>query len=360
MFPDVFNDDAFSLVALTTFINDVDHVPGRAGELAFAGVGSGVPTITVAMEQMASQLSLIQTTPRGAPAPQEIQDKRVMRSLDIPQVKLEDTIGVYQLFGVRAANTAAQLRTAQQVVQQQLTKMNLRHDLTLENLRLGALRGRVLDADGSELINLYQFFGVPTPPPFDFSDVITGPATTDSIQTIRTRCHQVTRFMKRNLKAPMPSSAHIHAFCGDNFFDALVEGTREVYDGYAAAERRLADNYAFGMYEFGGIIWENYQGTDDNSTVAVSANTARFFPVGVPGLYEEYYAPADFFEEVGQGNIGVPRYAKVEMVPGTYNRLLGIHTQQNAIPICTRPRVLVEGTFQSGPAPTDPETETAT
>src|SRR5690606_3714452 len=126
MFPDIFNDDAFSLVALTNFINEQEYVPGRAGELAFNGVGQGVPTISIAMEQIGGQLSLIQTTPRGAPAPQEVQDKGVMRSLSIPQIKLEDTISVYQMFGVRALGTAAQLRGARRVIDQQIVKMNSR------------------------------------------------------------------------------------------------------------------------------------------------------------------------------------------------------------------------------------------
>lgn len=359
MFPDIWNDDAFGLVALTTLINEVDHVPGRAGALAFAGVGEGITTDNIGIEMVPETLSLIPTTPRSAPSPQEVQNKGNIRKLGIPQIKLEDRIGADQLFGVRRYGTTDQLQTAQFVLGRQLDKMAKRHDLTLENLRLGAIRGRVLDADGSELVNLYQFFGVPVPPAFDFSDVITGPATTDAINTIRTRCHAVVRYMKRNLKAPWPTSAYVHAFCGDNFFDAIVEGTREVYDGYAAAERRLGDNYAFGMYEFGGIIWENYQGTDDNSTVAVASNTARFFPVGVPGLFEEYYAPGDFLDEVGVGAVGLPRYARIAPDP-MFNRYVMIHTQQNPLPICTRPRVLVEGTFQAPVPPTEAETETAT
>jgi hypothetical protein len=344
MYPDIFNDEAFSLVALTNFINNQDYIPGRAGEAAFVGTAQGVPTDKVALEWIAQSIGLIPTTARNAPAPQEVQDKAKGNAFTIPQIKLEDTINVSQFLSARQAGTTASLKTVQSVVQGQIKKMNSRFDLTLEHLRLTALDGVIRDSDGSVLLDLYAFFNVSKAPAFDFSDVITGPATDDQIATIRTKCHEVARYMKRNLKAPWNAGAHIHAFAGDNIFDAIVEGTREVYDGYEAAERRLGSNYAFGQYEFGGIIWENYQGTDDNSTVAVSSNTAKLFPVGIAGLYEEYYAPADFMETVG--DVGQPRYAKIAP-DNKFNRQLFLHVQSNPIPIVTRPLVLVDATFQA-------------
>ena len=90
---DIFNDDAFSLVNMVAAINNVDHVPGRAGELAFAGVGEGVTTRTVTIESVGESLTLIQTSAPGAPAPKNTQDKANLRAVSIPQIKLEETIG---------------------------------------------------------------------------------------------------------------------------------------------------------------------------------------------------------------------------------------------------------------------------
>jgi hypothetical protein len=100
----------------------------------------------------------------------------------------------------------------------------------------------------------------------------------------------------------------------------------------------LGKNYEFGTFEFGGIVWENYQGTDDNSTVAIAADEARVFVSGVPGLYAEYFAPADFMETVN--TIGLPRYAKVA-VDQRFNQFVEIHAQQNPLPLCLRPQTLV-------------------
>lgn len=344
MFPDIFNDDAFSLVSLTAEINKVDHIPGRAGELAFVGVGEGVSTTSVSFEQIGGAISLIQTTRRGAPAPQEQQDKRTLRAVEIPQIKLEDTIGVHQIQNVRQFGSTNTLRGARSVIDTQITKMGLRHDLTLENLRLGALRGEVLDKDGSVILDLYDFFDVTPVDVWDFSEVLAGTGTEDSFPTVRSFAQRITRSMKRNLKAPWTSGAQIHAFAGDNFFDRLVDATsvKGVWDGWAAAERRLGANYAHGIYEFAGILWENYQGTDDNTTVAIAEDSASFFVTGIPGLYAEYYAPADFMETVN--TVGLPRYAKIAP-DNKFNQSVFLHTQQNPLPICTRPLTLQSGTI---------------
>lgn len=345
MWPDIFTDDAFSLVTLTAVINNQDFVPGRAGELAFAGTAEGVNTTTVAIESIGGSLSLVQTSPRGGPAPQEQQDKGTLRSLSIPQVKLEDTITAAQLQNTRQLGSNNTLRGARTVIDGQIRKMNQRFDLTLEHHRLGALKGIILDADGSTLMNLFTEFGVSAPADVDFSDAFDSTSEGD-LETLRGVAQRVTRTVKRNIKATWPGSARLHAFCGDNFFDGLIESTKGIYDGWSAAERRLGANYAHGVFEFAGILWENYQGTDDNTTVAINSNEAQFFVQGVPGLYAEYYAPGDFFESVN--TIGLPRYAKIAQ-KDNFNRALGLHVQMNPLPLCLRPQTLVKGTWDAVP-----------
>lgn len=340
---DIFNDDAFSLQSMTATINNIDHVPGRVGELCFAGVGEGVANLSVTIERKGEALSLIQTSVRGGPAPKEKADKRSLISLLIPQIKLEDTIGAHQIQGVRQLGSTDVLQGAVSVVNQQMQKMTRRHDLTLEHHRMGAIKGLILDADGTTLLNLYTAFGLTQPEidalAIDFSIL---EDTTADAEAVRIKCHEVSRKMKRTLKLAMPSGARIHALCGDNFFDKLIEhpSVKGVYDGWAAAERRLGANYVHGTFEFGGIFWENYQGTDDNETVAVGVESCRFFLTGVPGLYAEYFAPADFMDTVN--TIGLPRYARVAP-DNRFNQSVELHTQQNPLPLCLRPQTLLHG-----------------
>lgn len=335
-FMDIFNDDAFSLTSLTAMINNIDYVPGRVGELCFAGTGEGVSTLSAAIESFGTSLSLVKSTPRGSPAPKEKQDKGTLRNVTIPQIKLEETIGAHSIIGVRQLGSTDVLRGVQSVVQRQMSKMTNRFDLTLEHLRLGALKGIVIDGDGSTvLVNLFTLFGISAPADVHFA------LTTDTTD-VRKICSDIIREVKRGIKLAWPTGARVNALCGDNFFDALVNHAtiKDAYKNYVGAAVALGSTSAYAKFSWGGIDFENYQGTDDNSTVAVSTDECRIFVTGVPGLYAEYYAPADFMEAVG--TVGLPRYAKMA-ADERFNQFVELHVQTNPLPLCLRPQTLIKG-----------------
>jgi hypothetical protein len=342
---DVFNDDSFSMESLTAAINGFDHIPGRAGELAFVGTSEGIATTDVAIESIGEALTLIPTSLRGAPAPKETSDRRSMLALSVPQIKLEDTVVADSIQNVRAFGSN-ELVGAEEVINRQMQKMVRRHDLTAEHHRLGALKGIITDADGAVLTDLYSEFQIMNSQGHADAETFEFPLddylTAGIENSIRVRCQAVQRFMRRRAKMIVPSTAKVWAFCGDNFFDKLIEhpSVKAVYDGWAAAKAALGDSYAFGIFEFGGIFFENYQGTDDNETVAIAPDECRFFLTGVPGLYAEYFAPADFMETVN--TIGLPRYAKLAP-DARFNQYVELHTQQNPLPLCLRPQTLCRG-----------------
>jgi hypothetical protein len=345
MWPDIFNDDAFSLISLSAVINNLDYVPGRVGELVFNGTADPQATDVVTLESIAGAISLVPTSARGGPAPLETQDKGGLRAVSIPHIKLEDNINAASVRNVRELGSTDTLRSVRSVVDKQIAKMNTRFDMTLEHHRLGAIKGIILDSDSSVLLNLFTLFGISAPADVNFNDVFVATPDADQLATVRTKVQRITRQIKRTIKTQWPSSAKIWALCGDNFFDALIESSsvKGVYEGYAAAERRLGANYSHGIYEFAGVFWENYQGSDDNSTVAIATDECQFFVTGVPGLYAEYYAPADFMETVN--TVALPRYAKVAP-DGQFNRSIALHVQTNPLPLCLRPQTLIKGVFE--------------
>jgi Phage major capsid protein E/Phage terminase large subunit (GpA) len=96
---------------------------------------------------------------------------------------------------------------------------------------------------------------------------------------------------------------------------------------------------ARGSFEYAGLLFEEYRGKI-GSVDFTDASKAYFFPVGVPGLFRQYNAPADFVETAN--TIGLPRYAK-QAVDQQFARWVMLHVQSNPLPICTRPRVLIKG-----------------
>ena len=67
------------------------------------------------------------------------------------------------------------------------------------------------------------------------------------------------------------------------------------------------------------------------------ADKAYFYPEGVEGLFEIYYAPADTFETVN--TLGLPLYARA--IPDRErDEWVRLEIESNPLPICTRPQVL--------------------
>jgi hypothetical protein len=148
--------------------------------------------------------------------------------------------------------------------------------------------------------------------------------------------------MYRAAKMTLPKEALVWSFAGDNFFDALIShrSVKRAVAGVPPAAKKLAGNYAFSAFEFGGIVFENYRGSDDESTINIDPDEAIFFFANVPQLYAEYYAPATFLDTVNAP--GLPRYARVAF-DKRFNESAELHTQQNPLPLCLRPQTLGRG-----------------
>jgi Phage major capsid protein E len=114
-------------------------------------------------------LNLVETTARGAPAIQNTTNKGKARSLVVPHIALEDTILADEVQNVRAFGSESMLEGVQAVVNQRMSEMATKMDATLEHLRIGAIKGQILDADGSAVIyDLFTQFGVTAHSEIDF------------------------------------------------------------------------------------------------------------------------------------------------------------------------------------------------
>jgi hypothetical protein len=331
---DIFLGSAFSMVALTDAINKMPFVPGRIGQLGLFRE-QGVSTTAVMIEEREGALTLVETTSRGAPAVQHVPNKRKARSLTVPHVALEDTILADEVQNVRAFGSENQLEGVQAVVNQRLSEMASKMDATLEHLRVGAIKGQILDADGSAVIyDLFSEFGVSQHSEIDFDLDNATPAP----GAVKKKCHDIRRKIEDELGV-VPYD-HIHAMCGPDFFDDLITHpeVEKAYERWLDGAF-LRQGQARGSFEYAGILFEEYRGRV-GSVDFTDASKAYFFPVGVPGLFRQYNAPADFVETAN--TIGLPRYAK-QAVDQQFARWVMLHVQSNPLPICTRPRVLIRG-----------------
>src|SRR5690606_35599296 len=128
-------------------------VPGRAGQI-IPWNERGVRTLSIMIEEKDGVLSLVNPTPRGGPGETFAKEKRTARSLTIPHYQVDDAIWADEVQGIRAFGSETELQTVQGLVNERAAgHVQQRLDPTLEFQRIGAVKGVILNADGSTLYN---------------------------------------------------------------------------------------------------------------------------------------------------------------------------------------------------------------
>lgn len=332
---DIFKNDAFSVTSLTDFVRDLKYRPGRIGELGLFETTS-ISTTVLAIEKVGDVLQLVKPSPRGGPGDTRDMPKRSVRNFTVPHFQRDWSVVADEVQNVRAKGSETMVETVQSLVAEKINAIRADFDVTEEAARLGAVTGTVTYADSTTL-NLFTEFGVTEETEVDFD--LDAATPVDGI--LRKRCTDVIRKMRKRLGA-VPF-ASIHAFCGDTFFDMLLQHkeVRDTYKGWSEATI-LRDSYvgpnraANPMFQFGNIVFENY-GEIDGEGVGIAAGKCRFFPLGVSGLFRSYYAPADYVETVN--TLGDRLYAKQWDMPN--GKGVNGELQMNALQLCTRPGALM-------------------
>ncbi len=336
---DVFNQDAFSVTRLNQAMREVAYVPSRIGAMGLF-TPSNIDVTSVAIEKADKNgLIVVPASARGSQGATRDMAKRSLRQLTVPHFQTDDAIYADEVQGVRAFGQEVAMETLVSKIAQKAAVHSQDFALTEEYHRLNLIKtGNLLDADGSVLFNYATEFSEALPAEIDFDLDNATPAE----GALRKLCATITRSMGATLDG-LPFRG-IHAFCGDAFFDDLIAHAevRETYKGHEAATT-LRNAYvndggggSWGSFEFGGITFENYRG---GGTISVDTNKCHLFPVGVPGLFQTVYAPADYIETVNRR--GQRLYAKQWRMPN--DKGVNLEFQMNALHYCTRPRVLMRG-----------------
>lgn len=328
---DVFSGNAFSMQELTASLLERPHVPMRLEQLGIFDA-RGVRTKKVSVEKKGSALSLVQTTPRGGPA---VQGSKVLgQIIDLPTHRLavDDPIFADEVQDVRSFGSESNLKSLQEEVLERAEQTSNSFVATEEFHRIGAVKGLILDADGSTLINLFTEFGVTAQ-----SEV--------GLNISAVAAGGLRKAIAQNIIRPIEtelgglSFTGIHVMASSQFMDDLYAhvDVRDHLKGFPEGARRLESNTVRQILDFGGVVFEEYRG-QVGATKYVADDKAHAFPLGVPGNFLTRYAPPEWFPTVN--TVGLPRY--VRMMDGDdpeTSRIL--RTQAHVLHICTRPRTLI-------------------
>lgn len=323
---EIFEDNAFTVPALTAAINEQPFVPGRLAELGLFEE-EGVTTVTVQIEKDGETLALVAAGERGTSGQVVNGSKRILLPFNTVHLPERFAIKADEIQGIRAFGEQTELQAVQDVVTKRLAKARRQLDATHEFHRMGALNGYVLDADGSTvLINIYERFGLT---PVVVQMELAKPET-----NVRVKCVDALDAQEEALGATASTGAR--AFCGKNFWRKLIahRSVVETYEGSQYASALRADGRE--AFEFGGIMWERYRGKVGGISF-VPDDDARLVPEGVPGLCITRFAPADYMDTVNTE--GLPYYSQLEMMP--FKKGVAGEAQSNPLHLVTRPRAIV-------------------
>ena len=324
---DIFSGDAFNLQSLTAAINAPTLLPGQIGRISSLGLFAeqGITTTVVSIERDGRTLTIVPATQRGAPGTPISGNKRSLipfHTLHLPQTA---TILADEVQNVRAFGTDGDEETVLTLVNQRLATMRRNLDLTNEWHRAGALKGQILDANGSTvLLDLFTSFGV--------SQIVHFMALEVGGTDVQTKCKDIRRKVEDELDG-LPYTS-IRVLASRTFMDAL-SSYADVKDAwnFAQAQNRISGAKDF---TYGDVVFEEYHGKIGSLTF-IPEGEAIAIPEGVPDLFITRYAPGDYMETVN--TIGLPYYARQE--PMDMNKGVEIEAQSNPLHLCTRPRTIL-------------------
>lgn len=335
---DIFNNDAFRAMDLSEAIEVIPNQWGLIGEL---GLFTPTPVrgVDFSLEQRNGVLQIVGSSTRGTSLPGAKRAKRNLKKFETARFGLKSKITAGDIDQIRAFGSTTELMQVIDEVSQRQVDLRENLDITREYLRSGALQGKVLDADGSELLDLFDVFGV-TRKEADFK---LGTETTD----LMAKCREVTRHIKTNLKGDVSNG--VMALMHPDFTDKLM-GHADFKERYKFYQNQnggdpLRDDESDGFL-FGGIWWKEYMGEgdvpqEDGTSITrnfVPAGEAMAFPRGTRKTFRQFNGSADYMDMTNMP--GIPFYSAV--FPDVQEkRFVDVEAMMQTMPVCMRPATLV-------------------
>jgi Phage major capsid protein E len=326
---DIFNNDAFSLRENIKAINDSPQIPDMTGNMFFDE--SGITTQTAQLERKGSSIALVPTALRGEKG-MPIRDSKA-KMIPVNTVHLPQRFSVMadEVAGVREFGTTDQLKTVQSVVAKKamLARRNL--DITLAWQKLSAIKGKVVDADGTTvLMDMFTTFG------FAANTVTINMGNTEPLYN---QFNDILRLQEDTLGG-IPVSEMPIALCSKESFDKL-----RIHSAFKEPFKYYANNVnASGLRQegiiFNDIVWKEFRG-QVNGQRFIGANKVYLVPRGIPGMFNCLFGPANYMETVN--TVGLPYYMKMERLE--YDKGVEFEVQSNPLIYNAYPSAVIELTI---------------
>lgn len=326
---DIFQDDAFSVTSLSSTITDIPDVPTKLGDKGLFQE-EGISTTSFMIERQGSSIKLLPTAPRGGVREPVALGPRKLIPLHALHIPASWSVLADEVQGIRAYGSETEVEQASTLVLRKLTNVRASMDLTHENMRVGALKGLVTDADGSTLLDVYDAFGMVQQTQFWNMVAATDGDPKASVIALKSMIRA---------KLGGRSFSKIRAICSLGFFTKLVQNSKMIkaWELWNQGAYLRTDQVNGGDFEFAGVIFEVYDGGTSAGDF-IPDGLAYAYPEGVPGMFQSKFAPADYMETVNTQ--GLPFYAKMEPMP--FNKGIIGEAQSNPIHFNSLPEAVIK------------------
>lgn len=226
-----------------------------------------------------------------------------------------------------------------------LSNIRNNHDITLEYLRMCALKGQLRDGNGVLLYDLFEVFDR-TKKTIDFA---LGNPNTDVIA----KCAELFQHVAENLLGEVMMG--VETLIDPGFFNQFIQhpkvekywiGHQEAVTAIALAERQRLGGQWGRIFDFQNIRFREYYGSapvrNVNNEVVnerfIAPNYGHAFPVGTLDTFKTWFAPANDIRFVN--TIGEEIYISPEILD--HGAGIELKSESNPLTVPKRPEVLVE------------------
>lgn len=325
---DIFRDNAFSLASLTAALNVQPEGQAVPSTLDSMFDEDGVSTLTVSIERENGKLALVPDSPRGSPGQTTEKDRRDLIPFNTLHLPLRDTIYADEIQGVRAFGTESELEVMRGIVNKRTVKLRSRINATLAYHRLGAVTGKIFDADGQRvLLDLYDRFGY------------TQKTVNLALGTATTKVRQKVLDAKRQAEDALAGAVQIKGWLGimgRALYDAFTghDSVEKAFDRWKDGEFLRADMRKGFIFE--DVEWKEYYGKVGAVTF-LDPNEGYLVPIVTEDLFQTRFAPANHIDVVNTP--GLPFYASQEILQ--HGMGVDLKVQSNPLTINTRPNAVI-------------------
>lgn len=340
----------YSNVALTGTINRVPNLYGLLNHLNLFPSKSIANTV-VEVRYEDGQIIVLPATERGAPP--SLAGKRSGNTiyLGVPHFPHLDILTPADIQNmVTVEGDQFRPRTAEDELAAKLQLVRMKHDITREYMRMGALKGVIKDGSGKTLYDIFAHFNVTKKQVFfDLSN-----AAAD----IKGTCEALHDTIAEDLKGETMTKVEVVVSTG--FFNKFVQHPKveKYYEKHPAMllltgmTREPAS--AWGRsFEHENILFREYKGIasvkDANGAVInerfVAADMGHAYPAGTMDAFATYDAPPHHMDMVNKP--GVEIYVSQKVLD--HGAGIELHSQSNCLAVPRRPELLVEVSAAADP-----------